>query len=116
MRLPSSWSDALEFLDECSRRRSEHKGFQGVSKKQLYDDWREESKTRGANGIDWNAAEAAMDGALLLRASEGGLVVYGSYVFFDVHWLTDVLKPLLSETLVTSDGCRTLGGMEVPSA
>ncbi|CAN0540221.1 unnamed protein product, partial [Scytosiphon promiscuus] len=74
----------------------------------LYDDWREESKTRGANGIDWTAAEAAMDGALLLRASEGGLVVYGSYVFFDVHWLTDVLKPLLSETLVTSDGCRTL--------
>lgn len=43
-------------------------------------------------------------------------MVYGSYVFFDVHWLADVLKPLLSDSLVTSYGCRTLGGKEVPSS
>lgn len=41
-------------------------------------------------------------------------MVYGSYVFFDVHWLADVLKPLLSDRLVTSYGCTTLGGKEVP--
>ncbi|CAN0216634.1 unnamed protein product, partial [Scytosiphon promiscuus] len=114
MRLPSSWRDALEFLDECSRRRREQEGFQGFLKTQLYDEWREEWRTRSASPSDQGAAEAAMDGALLLRASEGGLVVYGSYVFFEVHWLTDILKPLLSPLVENSDGDRILGGKKVP--
>ncbi|CAN0006892.1 unnamed protein product, partial [Scytosiphon promiscuus] len=114
MRLPSSWRDALEFLDECARRRRDQEGFQGFLKTQLYDEWLEGSETRTANATDWKDDGAAMDGALLLRASEGGLVVYGSYVFFEVHWLTDILKPLLSPLVENSDGDRILGGKKLP--
>ncbi|CAM9295389.1 unnamed protein product [Ectocarpus fasciculatus] len=116
MKLPLSWHHALDFLDECARRRSAREGFQGVPKTALQEKWRKESKTRSANGTNWDAAKTALEGALLLRGFEGGLVVYGSYVFFDVHWLADVLKPLLSDRLVTSYGCTTLGGKVVPSS
>ncbi|CAM9736506.1 unnamed protein product, partial [Hapterophycus canaliculatus] len=115
MRLPSSWEHALDFLDKRARRPRQSE-FQGFLKTELFRDWQEEWKTRSADGTDRDAAEAALDGALRLRGAEGGLVVYGLYVFFAVHWLADVLKPLLSTRLVTSDGRTTLGGKEMPAS
>lgn len=54
--------------------------------------------------------------ASFFRGSEGGLVVYGAFVFFDVDWLAKVLKPLLAEKSVSSDGHLFLGGKEVHSS
>ncbi|CAN0431469.1 unnamed protein product [Pylaiella littoralis] len=97
-------------------------GFRGIPQAEIRDEWRRRESargkpdTQGGHGVDPDAFEGAMDGALLIRASEGGLVVYGSFVFLDVDWLAEVLKPLFSHKPLVSDGRRTLGGREVGSS
>ncbi|CAN0353599.1 unnamed protein product [Pylaiella littoralis] len=122
MRLPLIWQRALACLEECATRRRMQGGFRGIPQAEIRNEWRRtESErrkldTQGGHGVDPDSFEGAMDGALLLRASEGGLVVYGSFVFLDVDWLAEVLKPLFSHKPIVSDSRRTLGGREIGSS
>ncbi|CAM9968342.1 unnamed protein product [Scytosiphon promiscuus] len=77
-------------------------GFRGIAMTELREEWRKQT-----------ADDGPLDGALLLRAGEGGLVVCGSFVFFDVDWLAQVLKPLLSHKPIFSEGRTLLGEIEV---
>ncbi|CAM9581614.1 unnamed protein product [Scytosiphon promiscuus] len=106
MRLPFSWQRALEFLDNHAERCRGRADFRGIALAELREEWRKQP----------DASEAALDGALLLRGSEGGLVVYGSLVFFDVDWLAQVLKPLLSHKSIYSAGRTRLGGIALPTS
>ncbi|CAN0053544.1 unnamed protein product [Pylaiella littoralis] len=122
MRLPLIWQRAIACLDECATRLRMQGGFRGIPQADIRDEWRRKesekrkSDTQGGPGVDPDAFEGAMDGALLMRASEGGLVVYGSFVFLDVDWLAEVLKPLFSHKPIVSDSRRTLGGREIGSS
>ncbi|CAN0072339.1 unnamed protein product, partial [Pylaiella littoralis] len=119
MRLPLIWQRAIACLEECATRLRMRGGFRGIPQAEIRDEWRRseserrKSDTQGGHGVDPDSFEGAMDGALLIRASEGGLVVYGSFVFLDVDWLAEVLKPLFSHKPLVSDSRRTLGGREV---
>ncbi|CBJ29670.1 LRR-GTPase of the ROCO family, putative pseudogene [Ectocarpus siliculosus] len=84
--LPRSWNIALEVLDALgSGRDPVDPAHQTVLASAL----------QGDGGSIVNP-DHAVEGALLIREHEGSLVRHETYVFLDVTWLTQSLKPLLN--------------------
>ncbi|CAN0097652.1 unnamed protein product [Ectocarpus sp. 12 AP-2014] len=120
--LPRSWNIALEVLDALGSGRNpvesakrtilptggsnvgkgvfpaihQHKGIGGLTLADLYAKWDDIVATLKEYGVTVINPYHALEGALLIREHQGSLVRHETYIFLDVSWLAQILKPLLN--------------------
>ncbi|CAM9557239.1 unnamed protein product, partial [Ectocarpus sp. 12 AP-2014] len=121
--LPRSWNIALEVLDALGSGRDpvesaqqtvvasdgsnigkglfppvheRNPGVEGLTRADLSTKWNEVVAALERDGVSIVNPDHALEGALLIREHEGSLVRHETYVFLDVTWLAQILKPLLN--------------------
>ncbi|CAM9180095.1 unnamed protein product, partial [Ectocarpus fasciculatus] len=73
-----------------------NQGVAGLTRADLSTKWNDVITALEGDGISIVNPDHALEGALLIREHEGSLVRHKTYVFLDVTWLAQILKPLLN--------------------
>ncbi|CAN0315933.1 unnamed protein product [Ectocarpus sp. 6 AP-2014] len=73
-----------------------NQGVGGLTRADLSTKWNEVVAALEGDGVSVVKPDHALEGALLIREHEGSLVRHETYVFLDVTWLAQILKPLLN--------------------
>ncbi|CAN0242742.1 unnamed protein product, partial [Ectocarpus sp. 8 AP-2014] len=68
----------------------------GLTRADLSTKWNDVVAALEGDGVSIVNPDHALEGALLIREHEGSLVRHETYVFLDVTWLAQILKPLLN--------------------
>ncbi|CAM9727538.1 unnamed protein product, partial [Ectocarpus fasciculatus] len=132
MVLPRSWDIALTFLEALEQGRDpveiavpkladsgeQDAGteapklavYRGITVEELRAKWQETVLELEKRDSTVSNAENALEGALSIREFDGSLVRHDAFVFLDVVWLAEILKPLLNhKDEETFDGSVKLG-------
>ncbi|CAM9384894.1 unnamed protein product, partial [Sphacelaria rigidula] len=112
MCLPQSYVLALQVLEEVASSSRDTAERRGITRTSIEEKWQAKVHELGRAAPLDAALGEAMNGAILIRKWEGGLVDYGSYIFLDVQWFATVLDPLFSHKR-DSYGNIDLGGIRV---
>ncbi|CAM9861472.1 unnamed protein product [Ectocarpus sp. 4 AP-2014] len=118
--LPRGWNIGLGVLDALGRGRDpvesadqtvlasggpigateavyeRNQGVGGLTRADLSTKWNDVVAALEEDGVSIVNPDLALEGALLIREHEGSLVRHSTYVFLDVTWLAQILKPLLN--------------------
>ncbi|CAN0315441.1 unnamed protein product [Ectocarpus sp. 6 AP-2014] len=73
-----------------------NQGVGGLTRADLSTKWNDVVAALEEDGVSIVNPDHALEGALLIREHEGSLVRHETYVFLDVTWLAQILKPLLN--------------------